>query len=111
MEESMRKCTPLVAILLVFLFSTAAFARGGGGCLAKGTPIMTPAGTVAIEKLRVGDKVWSFSGEKLLAGKVQMLTEVHTDHYLKISAGEESVMITSEHPVMVGTGEYRIARL
>jgi len=40
-----------------------------------------------------------------------MLTEVSTDHYLKISAGEESVMITSEHPVMAGPGEYRVARL
>lgn len=111
MEEPMKKCIALAAILLVFLFSTSAFARGGGGCLAKGTPVMTPTGTIAIEKLHVGDEVWSFSGEKLLAGKVQMLTEVHTDYYLKISTGEESVMITSEHPVMVGTGEYRIARM
>ena len=111
MEESIKKCTVLAAILLVFLFSSSAFARGGGGCLAKGTPVITPTGTVAIETLRAGDRVWSISGEKLLAGEVQMLTEVHTDYYLKISAGEESMMITPEHPVMVGPGEYRIAKL
>jgi predicted lipid-binding transport protein (Tim44 family)/uncharacterized membrane protein YgcG len=110
MEESIKKCTVLAAILLVFLSSSSAFARGGGGCLAEGTPVITPAGTVAIETLRVGDRVWSISGEKLLAGEVQMLTEVHPDYYLKISAGEESIMITSEHPVMVGPGEYRIAK-
>ena len=111
MEESIKKCTVLAALLLVFLSSSSAFARGGGGCLAKGTPVITPAGTVAIETLRAGDRVWSISGEKLLAGKVQMLTEVHPDYYLKISAGEESMMITPEHPVMVGIGEYRIAKL
>ena len=111
MEGSMKKSIALGAILFVFLFSTPVFARGGGGCLAKGTPVMTPTGIVAIEKLRVGDKVWSFSRGKILAGEVQMLTEVSTDHYLKISAGEESVMITSEHPVMVDPGEYRVARL
>ena len=109
MEESIKKCTVLAALLLVFLFSSSAFARGGGGCLAKGTPVITPAGTVAIETLRVGDRVWSISGDKLVAGKVQMLTEVHPDYYLKISAGEESMMITPEHPVMVGPGEYRTA--
>lgn len=98
-------------MLLLLCTSAPVWARGGGGCLAKGTPVMTPAGTIAIENLRVGDPVWSFADRKLLKGKVQKLTEVHPDHYLKISTGSESVIITSEHPVMIGPGEFRIARM
>ena len=107
----MKKWTVFAAILLLLLAEAPVWARGGGGCLAKGTPVMTPAGDIAIEKLRVGNPVWSFADGKLLKGRVQKLTEVHPDHYLKISAGSETVMITSEHPVMVGPGEFRIARM
>lgn len=98
-------------MLFVLFASSQALARGGGGCLAKGTPVLTPSGDVAIERLRVGDPVWSISGGKLQIGTVHVLSEVHTDHYLEIAAGEEKILITSEHPVMVGPGEYRIARL
>lgn len=98
-------------MIFVFCTSVTAWARGGGGCLAKGTPVMTPAGAIAIEKLRAGDPVWSFADGKIQKGKVQKLTEVHPDHYIKISTGSETVMLTSEHPVMIGPGEFRIARM
>lgn len=98
-------------MLFVLFASSQALARGGGGCLAKGTPILTPSGHVAIERLRVGDTVWSISGGKIQIGTVQVLSDVHADHYLEIAAGEEKILITSEHPVMVGPGEYRMARL
>ena len=98
-------------MLFVLFASSQAMARGGGGCLAKGTPILTPSGHVAIERLRVGDTVWSISGGKIQIGTVQVLSDVHADHYLEIAAGEEKILITSEHPVMVGPGEYRMARL
>jgi predicted lipid-binding transport protein (Tim44 family) len=98
-------------MLLVLFASSAAFARGGGGCLAKGTQVLTPSGAVSIERLRVGDPVWSISGGKLQAGTVRALSEVRTDHYLEISAGGQKILITPEHPVMVGPGEYRVARL
>jgi len=107
----MRRRVFPISILLVFLASTPAWGRGGGGCLAKGTPILTPTGSIAIEKLRPGDPVLSISDGKTLTGRVQILTETGTDHYLEISAGIAKVTITSEHPVMVGPGEYRIARL
>ena len=98
-------------MLLVLFASSAAFARGGGGCLAKGTQVLTPSGAVSIERLRVGDPVWSISGGKLQAGTVRALSEVRTDHYLEISAGGEKILVTPEHPVMVGPGEFRVARL
>ncbi|MCE5264606.1 MAG: TIM44-like domain-containing protein [Deltaproteobacteria bacterium] len=106
----MKKLVLWTAMLLV-LASSPAWARGGGGCLEKGTLIPTPAGTVAIETLRIGDPVWSVAGGKLRAGTVQALTEVEADRYLEICAGEARVAITPEHPVMTGPGEYRIARL
>jgi hypothetical protein len=107
----MRKQAVLTAMLIVLMASVPAWARGGGGCLAKGTPIPTPAGAAAIETLRVGDPVWSVVGGILQAGTVKALTETKADHYLEISAGDSKVVITPEHPVMAGPGEYRIARL
>ncbi|MCX5838152.1 MAG: polymorphic toxin-type HINT domain-containing protein [Deltaproteobacteria bacterium] len=107
----MRKQAILTAMLLVLAASVPAWARGGGGCLARGTPIPTPAGATAIETLRVGDPVWGVAGGKLQAGTVQALTETGTDRYLEILAGDSRILITPEHPVMAGPGEYRIARL
>jgi predicted lipid-binding transport protein (Tim44 family) len=107
----MRIKTVLSAMLLVLFASAPVWARGGGGCLARGTPIPTPAGDIAIESLNVGDPVWSVGGGKLQAGTVQRLTESTADHYLNVLAGDARIVITPEHPVMTGPGEYRIARL
>ncbi len=107
----MRKQAVLAAVLLVLAASAPAWARGGGGCLAKGTPIPTPAGATAIENLRVGDPVWSVVEGKLQAGVVKALTETRADRYMEISAGDSRIVVTPEHPVMAGPGEYRIARL
>ena len=106
----MRKQAVLAAMLLLLVASVPAWARGGGGCLAKGTSIPTPAGAAAIETLRVGDPVWSVVGGKLQAGTVKALTETRADRYLEIFAGDSKVVITPEHPVMAGPGVYRIAR-
>jgi len=101
----------LAAMLMVLMASPPAWARGGGGCLAKGTPISTPAGAAAIETLRVGDPVWSVVEGKLQEGTVRAVTETRADRYLEISAGDSKLVITPEHPVMTAPGEYRIARL
>ncbi|MEI6608594.1 MAG: hypothetical protein WCO53_02490, partial [Deltaproteobacteria bacterium] len=107
----MKKWTVAAIIVLCIFASSPAFARGGGGCLAKGTPVLTPSGTIAIDKLRVGDPVWSIRAGKLQKATVQALTEVHPDNYLEISTGENTFLITPEHPVMVAQGEFRVARL
>ncbi len=106
----MKRCAVAAFILLFIFISSPAFARGGGGCLAKGTLVMTPSGAIAIDKLRVGDPVWSIAAGKLQTGTVQVLTEVHPDGYLEISTGENKFLITPEHPIMVAPGEFRIAR-
>ena len=106
------KKSALAALILLFIFvSSPAFARGGGGCLAKGTLVLTPSGAIAIDKLRVGDPVWSIAAGKLQTGTVQVLIKVRPDKYLEISAGEDKFLITPEHPVMVAPGEFRIARM
>ena len=84
----MKKWAVAAFILLDIFASSSACARGGGGCLASGTKVMTPSGAIVIEKLRVGDPVWSISAGKLQTGTVQVLTEVRPDDYLEISAGE-----------------------
>ncbi len=107
----MKRWAVLAAMLFALFGPSQALARGGGGCLAEGTPILTPSGDVAIERLRVGDPVWSITGGKLQTGTVQALNDIQTDHYLEIAAGENKILVTSDHPIMVGPGEYRIARL
>ena len=100
------------AVVLIVLFAASpVLARGGGGCLAKGTPVPTPWGSVAIERLRSGDTVWSLSAGTLEAGTVRAVREVRADRFLEITAGGETLRITPEHPVMVGPGEFRTARL
>ena len=107
----MKKWAIAAIIVLCAFTSSTAFARGGGGCLEKGTPVLTPSGSVAIDKLHVGDPVWSIRAGKLQKATVRALTEVRPDNYLEISAGENTFFITPEHPIMVATGEFRVARL
>ena len=53
------------AALLFFLAPEPSWARGGGGCVAEGTRVLAPEGTVAVEKLKKGDAVWSVIDGKL----------------------------------------------
>jgi len=96
-------------VLICFFASSSVLARGGGGCLAKGTPILTPAGAVSIEMLRPGDPVISVVGGKIQTGTVKAITQVRPAGYQEITAGEHKFLITAGHPVLVGPGEYRIA--
>jgi predicted lipid-binding transport protein (Tim44 family) len=99
----------VVAALLVGFSTSPSWARGGGGCLREGTLIATPTGPVAIEKLQVGDVIWGVSGETPREGWVEGVVKVEVDDYLELSAGEANLLITPEHPVMVGTGKFRSA--
>ena len=105
----MRTFAVLAAMLLLFLAPRGSWARGGGGCLAEGTPVLTPSGPVAIEKLRVGEAVWSVQGGKLHEARVQAVTRVRPREFLQVTAGEEALRVTAEHLVMVAPGQYRTA--
>jgi predicted lipid-binding transport protein (Tim44 family) len=64
---------------------------------------------VAIEKLGVGDRVWSISAGQPREAKVRAVIRVLPDEVLEISAGETRLRVTPEHPIMVAPGEYRQA--
>jgi predicted lipid-binding transport protein (Tim44 family) len=108
----MKKWVVIPAAIMFFLLaSSTVFARGGGGCVAKGTPILTPSGSVAIEKLQPGDPVLCIAHGKMHSSIVKTRTEVQPESYIELTAGEHKLLVTPEHPVMVAPGEYRVARL
>jgi predicted lipid-binding transport protein (Tim44 family) len=99
----------LLAVLLMGFTAGPSWARGGGGCLREGTPILAPSGTLAVEKLQVGDVIWGVNGQSLREGWVEGVVKVEVETYLELSTGDESILVTPEHPVMVGPGEFRNA--
>ncbi len=105
----MKRLVGLTALFLHLLSPTLSWARGGGGCLEEGTPIRTPKGSVAIEKLVVGDPVWSLSAGQLREAKVRAVIRVLPQEILEISARETRLRVTPEHPLLVAPGTYRQA--
>ena len=105
----MKRLVLLMLVIGALLLPALSWARAGGGCLAEGTPVLTPIGPVAIERLRVGDRVWSFQEGRLRESQVLVQTEVVAQEVLEISAGGGNLRLTPEHPVMTGPGEYRMA--
>ncbi|MGZ3539121.1 MAG: Hint domain-containing protein, partial [Thermodesulfobacteriota bacterium] len=97
------------AVLLLCLSPVVSWARGGGGCLAKGTLVSTPYGKVPIERLKKGDTVWSLVEGRLKKAEVRALTEVEPGEFLEVSASGSRLEVTAEHLLMVGRGEYRLA--
>jgi predicted lipid-binding transport protein (Tim44 family) len=85
------------------------WARGGGGCLAKGTPIITPHGPVPIEQLHRGDDVWTLSEGRLVPETVQALYEVQAEEFLDLSIAGRTLRVTPQHPFQVAPGVFRIA--
>lgn len=72
---------------------------GGGGCFPKGTFIWTPTGNFQIEKLKVGDLVWSRSNKGELEAKPILKHKVHKNQKLwRISfVNRNEVLTTAIH--------------
>lgn len=98
-----------IAILLAVFCTSPAWARGGGGCLREGTRILTPAGMTAIENLKPGDTVLGMNGGTLQAVRVENVTKLDVDQYLEFTVGGKNFLVTPEHPIMTGPGEFRTA--
>jgi len=107
-----KKNTAAILILLfsLFLASSLCYARGGGGCLAGGTPVLTPQGPIPIEKLQVGDRVISVAADKPGFGRVLALMAIQAEEILEIAAAGAELRITPEHPVMIGPGVFLQAK-
>jgi predicted lipid-binding transport protein (Tim44 family)/3-dehydroquinate synthase class II len=97
------------ALLLLYLAPELSWARGGGGCLAEGSRVLTPEGAVAVGKLKKGDAVWSVIDGKLRRAEIEALIKAEAEEYLEVSAGDARLEVTPEHPMMVARGEYRFS--
>lgn len=80
---------------------------GGGGCFVAGTPVATPSGEVAIEKLVRGQELYAFEGTGLTTAKVTGMDEVRRDHYYVLRAGKSEIRVTAEHPIYIGDNLFR----
>ena len=106
------KWTIGLSVLLAFLIGPdPSWARGGGGCLEEGTQVLTPTGSIAIERLQPGDRVMGVAAGGLQTAAVQGVTVVQPERILEILAGGETLRVTEEHPLMIAPGEFRIASL
>jgi hypothetical protein len=109
MFEPVRRPASIVMALAVALAAApAVHARGGGGCVARGTAVLTPAGPVAIESLHRGDEIWSAAPSGLRRARVDALFETTPERYVEIAAGGSVLRITPGHPVMTAPGEFTL---
>ncbi len=97
-----------LAALLTALPSPT-LARGGGGCLERGSRVLTPAGEVAIENLRPGDAVLAYAEVTIRTAEVQAVTSVEPENYCELAAGGRSLRLTAEHPIETAPGVFRVA--
>jgi predicted lipid-binding transport protein (Tim44 family) len=94
-------------LLLALILSAATLlARGGGGCLERGTLVDTPAGPVPVEQLRVGDTVWGLVGGQRVRATVQTVYAIEPESYVELVAGGVTLRVTPEHPVQVAPGVF-----
>jgi predicted lipid-binding transport protein (Tim44 family) len=106
----LQRLSPIALLLLLGSIAPGkVWARGGGGCLAEGTPILTPRGSVPIERLHPGDIVWTIQGSQLQAGTVQARIEVEAEEFLELSIAGRSLRVTPEHPFQISPGAFRLA--
>ena len=101
----------LLFLVTILFGPILSWARGGGGCLMEGTQVATPLGPIAIEKLKKGDPVLSFTNGRFHQAKVQDLMAVQPEEYIEISTSGSKLKVTPEHLMMVAQGEYRLAGL
>lgn len=99
----------LIVLATVLVAAGQAWARGGGGCLREGTPILTPAGPVPIERLTPGDPVWTVADGRLQPGRVLTRLEVQPESYVRLSVAGRTLWATPEHPFQVAPGVFREA--
>ena len=98
-----------VAVFLLGAMPSSALGRGGGGCLEKGSSVLTPSGPVSVEDLGPGGAVLSFSDRRLFIAKVQAVIAVDADAYYELTVGGHVLRLTGEHPVATAPGVFRTA--
>lgn len=104
-KEDLEDMKAGVTELVNSLKSTPEYPTTPGGCFIAGTLISTPKGQVPIEKIKVGDIVWSFDETTLEVSEntVENTFVRQNDNFVKITAGNETITATSNHPFYVVT--------
>ena len=82
----------------------------GGGCFPAGAAILTPSGTVPIEKLSPGGLVTAFDGGGLRTAAVIAVIRTEGVPY-EILAGDGKTSATAEHPFLTRAGYVKAADL
>ena len=96
------------ALLCLVLRPPELHARGGGGCVEQGTPILTPSGPVPIERLKAGDVVLGVDRQAVLPVVVRSVMQVQPEEYFELNANGRVVRLTAEHPVETDAGVFRM---
>jgi predicted lipid-binding transport protein (Tim44 family)/uncharacterized membrane protein YgcG len=100
-----------LALALAVLPAGQALARGGGGCIEEGTPVLTPRGYVPVERLSPGDVVLAPAGGVMREATVQAFLRVQPEEYVELEFDGGRLRVTPEHPLAAGKkpGVYRMA--
>jgi predicted lipid-binding transport protein (Tim44 family) len=90
-------------------FANGIAVHNKGGCFPAGTPVQTPAGDVAVEKLEPGDTVVAVDER----GRV-VRTRVEATHnarspLLSLDTDAGELRTTAEHPLLLRNGDFRDA--
>lgn len=83
---------------------------GGGGCFPAGTPVLTVAGEVPIEKVRPGDTVLAYSGDRIMQAEVRDFIR-KKDRLVKLVTDKGSLIATPEHPLLTPAGFVEVREL
>ncbi len=99
----------VIAWVLLSLAPMNAWARGGGGCFLKGTPVLTSDGTSKpIEDLKPGDEVLSITDDGHLVHATLLKLFIHQEEeYLRVSTPGGVICVTPEHPFRTREGTFR----
>jgi len=73
-------------------------------CVAAGTLIATPCGTVPVEQIQDSDEVLSYTPDCLFPARVAGVAERQVDELLEIQVGERNLRATAEHPILTRRG-------
>ncbi|MEF3279601.1 MAG: Hint domain-containing protein [Elusimicrobiota bacterium] len=82
------------------------FARAGGGCLEKGTMVLTPSGYIPVEKLKVGDKIISNLNN---ISEIKNIYSSASDNFIELKACGKNISVTKYHPFMISKGTFKEA--
>lgn len=95
--------------VLILINSIPLLARGGGGCVEKGTLILTPYGYKAVETLKENDEVISYYPNGYNKTIIKRIYSDNSDSFINIKACGRSISVTETHPFMVSDGTFKKA--